>query len=236
MQIKAVIFDLDDTLYTDWGCCHQAGLDAVGNYGEEILNIKEQILLDAFRQGRSKSFQHLGDIGSSHNRALWAQFALEQLGVNPIIHAGELHNAYWDAVLHTMVLEPEVPALLHTLKEFGIQTAVCTNMMAGIQLRKLVTLGIAESIDCFVSSEEAGIDKPSPKIFQYVLQKLQLMPEETVMVGDSYAHDMLGALSVGIPCIWLNRANVPSGNVSPTYTTHSMHKTADLLYAITGKE
>lgn len=231
MQLKTVIFDLDDTLYTDWHSCDQAGLLAVAAYGTQQLGLKAEVSLRAFQEGRAQALRQLGPVGSCHNRTLFAQFGLERLGINPLAHAENVHDAYWQAVFHTMALDPAIPALFDALRNRFITIAICTNMMANIQMRKLNYLGIAEKIDCFVSSEEAGIDKPAPEIFSYTLQKAGCSAQQAVMVGDSYAHDMTGAHAAGLSCIWVNRAGqpVPNGADASIMSVRSMEAAAERL-------
>ena len=59
-----------------------------------------------------------------------------------------------------------------------------------------------------VSSCEHGYNKPHPSIFRAALSLLSVAPEEAVMVGDSYAHDIEGARAVGMKAILLRRAGI----------------------------
>lgn len=231
MHLKTVIFDLDDTLYTDWDTCHRAGLQKVGAYGVARLGLTEEAAVTAFLDGRAHAIRRLGPVGSAHNRALFAKFGLERIGINPVPHAENLHNAYWRGVFANMQIEPSIPRLLAALREAGVRTAVCTNMMADIQMRKLIELGLDDAFDCFVSSEEAGVDKPDPAIFRYTLERTGCTASEAAMVGDTYAHDIVGAQAVGIRTVWINRkgAPVPDGGNAPDYMVGSMEGAAEVL-------
>lgn len=230
-MLKAVIFDLDDTLYTDWETCHQAGLDEVGAYGALRLGLPKEEMMRCFLNGRARAYQQLGDTGSAHNRTLYAKFGLEEQGINPILHAKNLHDTYWRGVFRTMVLEPAVPRLLTDLRAAGVRTVVCTNMMADIQMRKLVELGLDDAFDCFVASEEVGADKPAPAVFQYTLNNVGCTAEDAIMIGDSYAHDIEGAHRSGLRSLWINRksAPVPEGGQPPTYAVRSMEQAAEIV-------
>jgi putative hydrolase of the HAD superfamily len=59
-------------------------------------------------------------------------------------------------------------------------------------------------VDVLVVSEEAGISKPDPGIFQIALDRLEVRAGETVMVGDSWANDIAGARRAGIRAVWFN--------------------------------
>lgn len=231
MQLKTVIFDLDDTLYTDWDACHEAGLANVDAYGVAHLALEEGHMRKAFLQGRMRVFEQLAPTGSAHNRVLFAQSALESLGIAPIAHAQALHDAYWKGIFDTMQLEPAIPTLLHDLHTAGIQIAVCTNMMADIQMHKLRALGIAQDIDTLITSEEIGTDKPHSQIFHYVLQKTHTLASQAIMIGDNYDHDVCGAQAIGIDGIWISRKGhpVPDGGESPAYYTRNMEEVAQIL-------
>lgn len=77
-------------------------------------------------------------------------------------------------------------------------------MLADIQMEKLVRLGLAERVDFLVTSEEAGIDKPQRAIFDLAMRKCGVQPDEALMVGDNFAHDVGGAHGADISGIWLN--------------------------------
>jgi putative hydrolase of the HAD superfamily len=70
--------------------------------------------------------------------------------------------------------------------------------------------GLAPYIDALVVSEEAGISKPDPAIFEIALTRLAAAPHEAVMIGDSWAADVEGAHAAGIHAIWFNPDGLPS--------------------------
>ncbi len=53
-----------------------------------------------------------------------------------------------------------------------------------------------------VTAQEAGVEKPHPRMFELALQKLQMQPHEVVMVGDSHERDIAGAQAMGITAVW----------------------------------
>ena len=62
----------------------------------------------------------------------------------------------------------------------------------------------AAKLDSLVTSEEAGEHRPGSAIIWLAMHKCRCLPEETVMVGDNFTHDIQGALDVGIDGVWLN--------------------------------
>src|SRR5207248_6567894 len=79
------------------------------------------------------------------------------------------------------------------------------------QRDKLEYCGRARFVDALVVSEEAGVLKPDPAIFQIALARLGADAAHAVMVGDSWAADVAGARAAGIRAIWFN----PSGKPIP---------------------
>ena len=64
-------------------------------------------------------------------------------------------------------------------------------------------------MDAVVISQEAGIAKPHPSIFKMALDQLGALPGESVMVGDNWAMDVVGARTAGMRAIWFNPAGAP---------------------------
>ena len=236
-MIKAILFDLDDTLYTSFDALNSQGYDAVSAWVEQELGIDAA----AFRAQAvaSRRYYHtvLHAEPESHDRVLQMQRALEYFGANPVLYAQRLHEIYWDTLISGMVLRPGTPALLDELHHLGLKTAVCTNMMADKQMEKLRVLGLAGQFDVFVSSEEAGRDKPSPQIFELCLRKCGCAPQEAIMIGDNRDHDIGGALAAGLHGIWLNWTGKPYARyASPHYEAADIPGVKKCIFEILKKE
>ncbi|MBD2766756.1 HAD family hydrolase [Hymenobacter sp. BT664] len=95
-------------------------------------------------------------------------------------------------------------ALLQALKPH-YRIGVVTNNRTEEQVEKLQFLEMTALVDALITSEEVGVPKPDPRIFHVALERLGARPEETVLVGDNWTADVLGARAVGIRPLWLNR-------------------------------
>ena len=91
---------------------------------------------------------------------------------------------------------------MDALHDENIRVGICSDMVTQIQHRKLLALGLQDDVDCLVTSEEAGVEKPSPEIFALCLKKLRIAPEEACFVGDNYERDVKGAVAAGMHAIW----------------------------------
>lgn len=95
-------------------------------------------------------------------------------------------------------------ALLQALKP-NYRIGIVTNNRTTEQEEKLAFLGMTDLVDALITSEEVGVPKPDARIFEVAMRYLGARPEETVLVGDNWRADVLGALAVGIRPVWLNR-------------------------------
>ena len=75
-------------------------------------------------------------------------------------------------------------------------------MTAHIQYMKIERLGINDLIEILVTSEETGIEKPAPVMFELALEKLKLNASEVAYFGDSLEKDVEGAARCGLKPFW----------------------------------
>jgi 2-haloacid dehalogenase len=82
-----------------------------------------------------------------------------------------------------------------------------------------------------VISEEVGLAKPDPAIFDLAFERIGRPPKERVlMVGDNLGLDILGGANYGIDTCWYNPAGEPNGHgVEPRYEIRSLHKLLEIV-------
>lgn len=207
---KGVIFDLDQTLANteDFVISSNTGSENSENFAEwhlyEFLKPHLRIIswnefCETYLEAKSQIKKLLQGTAASHNRYLYVQRTLEILGVRftpqLIYNATEI---YWNHILSKMALFPNVKKTLKKLKQFHVVTAVLTDLTADIQVQKLAKLKIQNCIDLLVTSEEAGADKPDVLPFKLALDKMGLVQEDVVMIGNNPKTDIAGAKNAGI--------------------------------------
>ncbi|MEZ4803812.1 MAG: YjjG family noncanonical pyrimidine nucleotidase [Gelidibacter sp.] len=84
------------------------------------------------------------------------------------------------------------------------QLHIITNGFSEAQQRKLTVSNITHYFKTVTNAEMAGVKKPNPIIFRHALQLANAKPEESIMIGDNYEADVLGALEVGYDAIFFN--------------------------------
>ena len=168
---KAIIFDLDHTLY-DFTGPHQAALDAINAYMGEHFGLSPEEADEKGREAFWMTKQKVGeDTASTHSRTLRYQTLCEILGVNEFEHAHIMGEMYWNVFYDAMKKDEAVVPVLKALHENGIRIVIGTDMTATEQYKKVERLGLAPYIDYLVTSEEAGGEKPSPRILELCMKK-----------------------------------------------------------------
>lgn len=202
-MIKAVVFDLDNTLYAYDPLDQEAG-QRVQDFTCRMLGISKDRYQEAYQFGRAETKRKLGNVAASHNRLLYFQKTLEYMKVKPMPLSLQMYEMYWGTFLEKMQLFPGARSLIDSLCEKGIMIAVCTDLTAYIQHRKLIALGLSDDIFCLVTSEEAGREKPASEMFALCLEKMKLQAEEVCYIGDNYSKDIVGAKACGMKAIWFH--------------------------------
>ncbi|MEM1988361.1 MAG: HAD family hydrolase [Candidatus Woesearchaeota archaeon] len=190
-MIKALLFDLDNTLY-DYEICHNFAMKAVYNEFKKIYKCNYEEFEKIYDEAKQKIHLELSGSASEHNRIIYFQRIFENL--NKVVSVDEiltLYDVYYKAFFKRMKPYPYVTNALKLLKN-NYKLAIVTNLLSEIQLRKLKVLKLSKYFDVFVSSEEAGREKPHPDIYLLALHKLEVLAKEAVMIGDS-TNDIEGA-------------------------------------------
>ncbi len=196
-MIKAVVFDLDNTVY-DYDKCNQIATDKLQNTICNKYNMSAEEFKQRYEYSKKSVKNQLGNTGASHNRLLYLQNFLEELDRLPAYECLELYDIYWDCMLQHMILYPYVIPLISKLKESSIRIGVLTDLTAHIQHRKIRKLGLDKYIEKIVTSEEAGAEKPSERAFVLIQKKFNLATSDILMIGDSAEKDLEGAIKAGM--------------------------------------
>lgn len=234
MPLTTVLFDLDDTLFDHAGTARAALAASTAQF-----RFEPTVTLDELYQHYSEQLEAMhrrvlaGEIDHLTARRLRFQQLLAPYGVLPDEAAAEafahLHYGFYRRLRQPIA---GAVALLEALKP-RYRIGIVTNNRTEEQVDKLAALGMTRLVDALITSEEVGVTKPDPRIFRVALARLQARPEETVLVGDNWAADVLGARAAGIRPVWLNRfgAACPDESVA---TITGLEPLPEVLRQITG--
>jgi HAD superfamily hydrolase (TIGR01549 family) len=208
--ITTILFDLDDTLF-DHAATARAALAATAA-GRPTL---QGVPLETLYQHYSELLEELHPLVMtgriSYLDARHQRFARLLASYEPtppteadVAQLAAQHYGHYQALRRPLA---GALALLQALKP-TYKIGIVTNNRTAEQQEKLRYLGMTDLVDVLITSEEAGVLKPDPAIYHLALARLGAAPAQTVMVGDNWQADVVGALAVGIRPMWLNRLGV----------------------------
>lgn len=89
---------------------------------------------------------------------------------------------------------------------------IITNGFEEVQVEKLKKSEILHYFDRVITSESVGVKKPNPLIFNHAMALTNTTPEKSMMIGDNYEADILGAQQIGMRTIYFNTTNEGTNN------------------------
>ena len=150
----------------------------------------------------------------------------EQLNVPP----EELNDAFMNAMAEICAPLPGAVSLVNALHG-KVKMGIITNGFTSLQQIRLERTGLRDRFALLVISEEVGVAKPDPRIFDYALEQAGSPDRSRVlMVGDTAESDILGGINAGLSTCWLNahHREQPAG-IEPTWTVASLSELEQLL-------
>ncbi|MFI5527859.1 HAD family hydrolase [Kitasatospora sp. NPDC051853] len=162
--------------------------------------------------------------------------ARERFGLGPSVE--ELWGRYRARMPELIGCPPAALAALAKLREAGWRTAIVTNGGEDVQLAKIRRTGLAELVDAWCVSEEAGVRKPEPGIFRLAAERCgAVLDHGGWMVGDRLSADIAGGQGVGLRTAWLPGRRVqeeaPAG-VAPDVTVASVPEAVRVILTADG--
>lgn len=193
-MIKAVVFDLDDTLisekeYIKSGFKHISKLISK-EHNIEAISIYES-MNDLFKEDSKNVFNRLLD-------KLNIKYDVEY--IKYLIHEYRSHMPSID-------LYKDAQEILDCLRSNGIKLGMITDGYKITQRNKIKALNIEEYFECIVVTDELGREywKPHRKPYEIVKEELGLQYEEIIYVGDNINKDFITANKLGIHTVMINR-------------------------------
>jgi putative hydrolase of the HAD superfamily len=205
-EIKHVFFDLDRTLwdfeksakqtfeeiYNHYNL-YEKGVPSIKDY-HDAYTIHNNILWDLYRKGEIKK-----EVLSS----LRFNLTLQDFGITDEalgLKIGKDYTRISPLKVNLFPYSIEILEYLYPLYSLHI----ITNGFSEVQSVKLKTSGLDKYFLKIITSEEAGVKKPHPDIFKFAFEKAGALPEESIMIGDDYEVDIIGAKQVNMKQIFFD--------------------------------
>jgi putative hydrolase of the HAD superfamily len=212
---RAVLFDLDDTLF-DHRRSARAALEAVHRAHAPAFDFA------AFERHHAHFLEEMhlevlaGRVGldAARRERFRKVFAALGVALDPA-QTDVVATAYRDGYMSARRALDGAADLLAEIKPHA-RVVIVTNNLLQEQQDKLEYCGLAPLVDVLIASEDVGVSKPDRAIFDIALSRAGAAARDAVMVGDSWANDIAGAANAGIAAIWFN----PDRKARPAEVPH----------------
>jgi putative hydrolase of the HAD superfamily len=200
MTNKHLFFDLDRTLW-----------DFEKNSEIALFKLFHELSLDE----AIDSFELFHSKYKKNNALLWKEYGagrlskenlrndrfkitLEYFEINNPDIVNKISDGYVELSPQQTALFPHTHETLDYLKKEGYNMHIITNGFKEVQYIKLNKSGLDHYFDVIVCSEDVGQNKPSPAIFKHSLDSANAKAADSVMIGDDYEVDVVGAQNFGM--------------------------------------
>lgn len=204
-MIKAVVFDLDDTLYREYDFVEQAFRRVAGvmaEYPEKERNAGTKEEPPRPQKSPEELFRRMTELMAAEGRGKIFDRLCAWYNVD--IPVPELVRIYRETE-PVLSLYPDGEEFLRQLKKAGIKTGLITDGNVQVQKNKIRALGLDKRLDVVLASWEIGSGKPERRVYEYCLERLGCRPPEALYIGDNPLKDFIGAKELGMKTVRIVR-------------------------------
>lgn len=229
-KYKNIFFDLDDTLYDFSTASRESFLEAYELLGyERFFDSFEQFM--HIYEPRNKQLWQLygeGKITKEELNKIRYSYPLEVVGV----YDSSIAERFCKEVLgriptKSRLVEGAIDVLEYLSPRYNLY--ILSNGFKELQSHKMVTSGIMRYFRKLVLSDDIGVNKPRPELFRYALATTGSLLEESLMIGDMFETDIVGAANVGMHQMFFNAKAVNVLPFEPTYVIHKLEEIKGIL-------
>lgn len=242
-MLRAVIFDMDDTLInwagrtTTW---QELSVIHLTPIHEHLVGRGHKVpVIDRFVELYIREVQGAWDRVAPPD---WASPRQDQilhrllanLRIDPDQHSyDEICNLFAWGPVEGVVVYPDVHVVLETLSQHGVQLGMLTNAAQSIDMRdrELQAYGLIDYFEVRKTAGDIGTLKPHPRPFQATMEAMSVQPDEALYVGDRLHDDVGGAHSAGMRAVWIRRdpEATSSDEIRPNAIIDRMSQLLDVL-------
>ncbi len=220
-EYKHLYFDLDQTLWDFQASSRKTLTDLCIEFFHQQIPEPEKFLEVYYPINDSLWVKYRkGELNKATLRIKRFQDSLGYFGIyeNGVIEL--FCQKYIEQAPRQTITIPGAHDILEYLKAKGYKMYLLTNGFKEIQEIKIETNNFSQYFEKMITSEDAGVQKPNRKIFEYALKLVNARKNESIMIGDDINTDILGAKQFGMDCVYFN----------PLRRVHEIKPTYDIAF------
>ncbi len=233
-QYKHLFFDLDNTLYDFNTNAYIAMKEAFKEVGlfEMLPSFDDFFLQYEVINEELWSLYREKNISKDNLRIERFRRSLDLFKITPEIPYTEIDDLYLKIMSTQTNLFPETKEILEELKKRNYKLHIITNGFREVQKDKINNTGLSQFITNVFISEEIKSPKPSKEIFEWSIKSSNAKKKESLMIGDSWESDIIGAKKFGIDQVFFNPEKIVidyQEYKEPTYTIYKLNELLNIL-------
>ena len=230
MKYKNLFFDLDDTIWA---------------FSQNARNTFEEVYQKYSFDRYFDSFNHYYTLYQQRNTELWVEYGegkitkdelnsqrffypLQAVGVEDEALAEQFSKDFFAIIPTKSTLMPHAKEVLEYLAP-KYNLYILSNGFQELQCHKMRSAGIDRFFKKIVLSDDIGILKPWPEIFHFALSATQSEVHDSLMIGDSWENDVIGAKGVGMHQVFYNVTGKEELPFQPTYHISNLKELMQIL-------
>ncbi|MHA1649231.1 MAG: TIGR02253 family HAD-type hydrolase [Candidatus Helarchaeota archaeon] len=231
-MIKLTIFDLDDTLFNSTELSTQARRNAV----RAMIDLGLPATFEEAYQVLSEVVEEYGSNYGHHFDQMLKRLNVESDKLKLYVSAGMI--AYHDVKYANIRPFHDVIPTFIRLKKLEVKICILSDGDAIKQYEKILRLRLQDFLDDIIITEEVGIRKPNPKLFELPLKRAKVQPNEAIYIGDNYERDIVPCIKIGIKTVLIHRggkydqSNMKKRSPPPDYEIYNLNDLVSIIEKI----
>ena len=229
-KYRTLFIDLDNTLFDFKRASRMAFCETYEllDYGRFFESFEQYMEIYEPRNKELWALYDKGDIDKSELNRLRYIHPLAAVGHPDEALAAQFCVEALARIPYKNVLLPGALDLLGYLYP-RYEMFILSNGFTELQAQKMRTTGIDKYFKKIILSEDIGVNKPNPKIFEYAIKAANVEKSSSIMIGDAFETDILGAANIGLDQIFLNREALTELPFAPTYNVANLLEIKSIL-------
>lgn len=253
MGIELLIFAIDNTLVQEGAVLTEAALCYISSVVAKVKNINQDKITESikkhaenlwksspyypyfqaqgiealdglflFFENSLPGLEDLQEWSTYYRVEAWSK-ALFELGIDEPDYAEEVAVEFLTTTDSRYRLFPDTQKVLQELLKRGFRLAVITNGEESLQMEKLIALNLEKYFEKIIIGENIGLRKPDKRVFNFLLEQMDVFPENALMIGNSLIDDIQGAKKAGMKSVLISTNKMKqSTEIKPDYEISSL--------------